>query len=115
MCVECDECKKPCDPSCPVRCLPDVEKMRIFGNGDAGKGYAFIDRLCEVVRVARMKHPEFATSKAQALNHIGAEYGELLQAAEKGEGEEREIEEAFDLMATTLRLIEGEHKLAVKA
>ncbi len=115
MCVECDECKKPCDPSCPVRCLPDVEKMRILGNGDPGKGFTFVDHLCEVVRLARLKHPVFATGKAQALNLIGAEYGELLQAAVKGEGEEREIDESFDAIATLLRFIEGEHKTAVEA
>lgn len=114
MCVECDECKKPCDPSCPVRPLYDVEKMSILGNGEPEKGTALVDRLCEVIRAAREKHPEFAIGEYQALGRIGAEYGELVQTIEKNEGEDRQIEEAFHTVAVLFRFILGEHKQLVQ-
>lgn len=112
MCVECDECKRPCD-KCqpPVHCLPDVEKMRILGNGEPGRGYALLDMLCEVVRRARNLHPVFAEGEWQGIGIISAEIGELVRAVEKGEGEEREISEAFDSVATLWRFILGEHKV----
>ena len=107
----CDECKRPCE-KCrqPVRCMTDVEKMRILGNGEPARGFEMVDRLCEVIRAAREKHPVFAEGEYQALGRIGAEYGELVQAIEKGEGEAREIEESFHTIATNWRFILGEHK-----
>ena len=107
----CDECKRPCD-KCkqPVKAMPSVEKARILGNGEPERGYEMIDRLCEMVRDAREKHPKFAEGEYEALGRIGAEYGELVQAIEKSEGEEREIEESFHTIVTNWRFILGEHK-----
>ena len=107
----CDECKRPCD-KCkqPVKAKPCVEKARILGNGEPARGYEMIDRLCEVIRTAREKHPRFAEGKWQALGVINGEVGEFARAILKNEGEDREIAEAFDSVATLWRFILGEHK-----
>lgn len=108
----CDECKKPCEGNCQplVHCMTDVEKMKILGNGESWLGFEMVDRLCEVIRTAREKHPKFAEGEWQAIGVISAEIGELVRAVVKGEGEAREISEAFDSVATLWRFILGEHK-----
>lgn len=61
--------------------------------------FALIARLAK----AKEKHPEFADGIYQGVGVIGEEYGELCQALNKGEGEERVMDEAFDLLCVAWR------------
>lgn len=61
--------------------------------------FALISRIAE----AEKKHPEFADGMYQGVGVLGEEYGELCQALNKGEGEERVMDEAFDLLCVAWR------------
>lgn len=61
--------------------------------------FALIARLAK----AQEKHPDFADGIYQGVGVIGEEYGELCQALNKGEGEERVMDEAFDLLCVAWR------------
>lgn len=61
--------------------------------------FALIARLAK----AKEKHPDFADGIYQGVGVIGEEYGELCQALNKGEGEERVMDEAFDLLCVAWR------------
>lgn len=61
--------------------------------------FALIARLAK----AKEKHPEFADGIYQGVGVIGEEYGELCQALNKGEGEARVMDEAFDLLCVAWR------------
>lgn len=61
--------------------------------------FALISRIAK----AKEKHPEFADGMYQGVGVIGEEYGELCQALNKGEGEERVMDEAFDLLCVAWR------------
>ena len=106
----CDECKRPCDNECHIGALSEFEQMRILGNQNSGAGYALFYEIVRRVERARRLHPVFAEGKYQALGRISAEVGELVRAVEKTEGEDREIDEAFDAVAVLIRFILGEHK-----
>ena len=112
----CDECKLPCTGSCdgggcPVGTMSELHLMRILGNGRSGAGYALFHEIVKGLDRARRLHPVFAEGKWQGLGRISAEVGELVRAVDKGEGEDREIDEAFDSVAVLIRFILGEHKL----
>ena len=61
--------------------------------------FALISRIAK----AEKKHPNFADGIYQGVGVIGEEYGELCQALNKGEGEERIMDEAFDLLCVAWR------------
>lgn len=60
-------------------------------------------RLSARVSEAERKHPAFSDGIYQGVGVIGEEYGELCQALNKGEGEERVMDEAFDLLCVAWR------------
>lgn len=66
--------------------------------------FALIDRIAE----AEKKHPDFADGIYQGVGVIGEEYGELCQALNKGEGEERVMDEALDLLCVVWRFCRGD-------
>lgn len=59
--------------------------------------------LAERVKAAEEKHPDFSDGIYQGVGVIGEEYGELCQALNKSEGEERVMDEAFDLLCVAWR------------
>lgn len=61
--------------------------------------FALISRIAK----AEEKHPFFADGMYQGVGVLGEEYGELCQALNKGEGEERVMDEAFDLLCVAWR------------
>lgn len=66
--------------------------------------FALISRIA----TAEKKHPNFADGIYQGVGVIGEEYGELCQAVNKGQGEERIMAEAFDLLCVVWRLCRGD-------
>jgi hypothetical protein len=61
--------------------------------------FALISRIAK----AKEKHPEFADGMYQGVGVIGEEYGELCQALNKNQGEERVMDEALDLLCVVWR------------
>lgn len=60
-------------------------------------------KLAERVKAAENKHPDFADGIYQGVGVIGEEYGELCQALNKNQGDERVMDEAFDLLCVAWR------------
>ena len=60
-------------------------------------------KLTDRVMAAEIKHPDFADGIYQGVGVIGEEYGELCQALNKGEGDERVMDEALDLLCVAWR------------
>ena len=83
-----------------------------IGDGDIIGGFELVNAIAERLRHARRKHawPEEADGKYQALGVIHAEYKELEQAVEHGEGRAREEDEALDVITTAARFWIGEHE-----
>lgn len=65
------------------------------------------------VEEARLKHPVFAEGAFHALGVIESEFHELEYAVEH-ESEERQKDEALDVIATCIRFLCGEHKTESK-
>ena len=61
------------------------------------------------VEEARLKHPVFAEGAYHALGVIESEFHELEYAVEH-ESEERQKDEALDVIATCIRFLCDEHK-----
>lgn len=61
--------------------------------------FALISRIAK----AEEKHPDFSDGIYQGVGVIGEEYGELCQALNKGQGEERVMDEALDLLCVAWR------------
>ena len=68
--------------------------------------FALIARLAK----AQEKHPEFADGMYQGVGVLGEEYGELCQALNKDQGEDRVMDEALDLLCVAWRLCRGDWK-----
>lgn len=66
--------------------------------------FALIDRIAK----AEKKHPDFADGIYQGVGVIGEEYGELCQALNKRQGEERVMDEALDLLCVVWRFCRGD-------
>lgn len=66
--------------------------------------FALIDRIAK----AEKKHPGFADGIYQGVGVIGEEYGELCQALNKNQGEERAMDEALDLLCVAWRFCRGD-------
>lgn len=65
-------------------------------------------KLAERVKAAEEKHPDFADGIYQGVGVIGEEYGELCQALNKGQGEERVMDEVLDLLCVVWRFCRGD-------
>ena len=65
-------------------------------------------KLADRVKAAEKKHPDFADGIYQGVGVIGEEYGELCQALNKGEGDERVMDEALDLLCVVWRFCRGD-------
>lgn len=65
-------------------------------------------KLAERVKAAEEKHPDFSDGIYQGVGVIGEEYGELCQALNKGQGEERVMDEALDLLCVVWRFCRGD-------
>ena len=57
---------------------------------------------------AEKKHPVFSDGIYQGVGVIGEEYGELCQALNKQQGEERIMDEALDLLCVVWRFCRGD-------
>ena len=66
--------------------------------------FALIDRIAK----AETKHPDFADGIYQGVGVIGEEYGELCQALNKNQGEDRVMDEALDLLCVVWRFCRGD-------
>lgn len=86
--------------------------LLLIGDGNMEKGLELVKAFAQRLAHARHKHawPEEADGKFQALGVIHAEYLELEQVVEHGEGREREKDEALDVIATAARFWMGEHE-----
>ncbi|MDR2820944.1 MAG: hypothetical protein LBB60_10515 [Desulfovibrio sp.] len=80
-----------------------------IGNGNLLTGMELVRDLAREIEFARAKHPVFAEGIYQALGRVGAEYGELVQAVEKGMPQEETAKEAMHLIVTAVRMLNGEH------
>ena len=67
-------------------------------------------KLADRVKAAENKHPDFSDGSYQGVGVIGEEYGELCQALNKGQGEERVMDEALDLLCVVWRFCRGDWK-----
>ena len=66
--------------------------------------FALISRIAK----AEEKHPDFADGMYQGVGVLGEEYGELCQALNKNQGEERVMDEALDLLCVVWRFCRGD-------
>ena len=82
----------------------DLRRMHVVGIGNA----EMRRRLSARVSEAERKHPAFSDGIYQGVGVIGEEYGELCQALNKGEGEERVMDEALDLLCVVWRFCRGD-------
>lgn len=69
-----------------------------------GLFFELINRVAE----AEKKHPDFADGIYQGVGVVGEEYGELCQALNKNQGEERVMDEALDLLCVAWRFCRGD-------
>lgn len=66
--------------------------------------FALISRIAK----AEEKHPDFSDGIYQGVGVIGEEYGELCQALNKNQGDERVMDEALDLLCVVWRFCRGD-------
>lgn len=59
----------------------------------------------DALKIAEKKHPVFAEGIAQGLGRMGEEFGEVCQAVNHGESEERIMSEALDLLVVAWRFL----------
>ena len=87
-----------------------IDKLfRGLGNGDEETASGILSVICVRLEHAREKHPVFAEGSFHALGVIESEFHELEYAIEH-ESEERQKDEALDVIATCIRFLCGEHK-----
>ena len=82
---------------------------RAFGNGNETKGRAIMQAIALRLEEARGKHPVYAEGPYHALGVIGSEFRELEKAVEH-ETESRQMDEALDVVATSVRFLSEEYK-----
>lgn len=104
------ETRKICALISPETRADIVETFAHIGDGDVWKGEMLVKNIASRLYHARRKHGVFAEGAPHALGVIHAEYLELEQAVEHGEGREREKDEALDVIATAARFWMGEHE-----
>ena len=76
--------------------------------GDKKLDFSILLALSDKVKAAQEKHPGFADGIYQGVGVIGEEYGELCQALNKGQGDERVMDEALDLLCVVWRFCRGD-------
>ena len=64
--------------------------------------------LDEELKAAEKEHPDFVDGIYQGVGVIGEKYGELCQALNKGQGKERVMDEALDLLCVVWRFCRGD-------
>ena len=84
-------------------CLSRVALMLVDDN-------VLFYRLTRALQRAESLHPVFAEGAAQGLGNIGEEYGELCQAINHKQGEDRIKAEALDLLIVVWRFCRGDYK-----
>jgi hypothetical protein len=82
----------------------NLRRMHVVGIGNE----EMYRRLSARVSEAEKKHPDFADGIYQGVGVIGEEYGELCQALNKNQGEERVMDEALDLLCVAWRFCRGD-------
>jgi hypothetical protein len=82
---------------------------RAFGNGNEKRGRAIMQAIALRLEQARDKHPLYAEGQYHALGVIHAEFKELEHAVEH-ETESRQMDEALDVIATSVRFLGEEYK-----
>lgn len=85
-----------------------VRACMAFGNGDVGRGRQALFMLAKRLEEARGKHPVFAESAEEAVDVIESEFWEL-QYAQDQESQDRQIDEALDVVATVVRFVGKEY------
>lgn len=69
---------------------------------------AFLAELDRRMQIAEAKHPHFAEGVYQGIGVVTEEVGELSQAANKGQGEERLTSEGWDTAVVAARFARGD-------
>ncbi len=82
--------------------------LAVWGNGNSDAGMAIFHALTMRLVLARTRRPVFAEGEYQALGVIGFEYRELERAVER-ESQDRQMDEARDVIATCARFLNREH------
>ena len=72
------------------------------------KNSEIFTELEEDLSIAELKHPVFATTFNEAVMRVVEELGEVAQARNKSQGEEREMCEMMDLLCVVWRLVRGD-------
>ena len=78
------------------------------GSEEKKPDFGLLVKLADRVKAAEKKHPGFADGIYQGVGVIGEEYGELCQALNKNQGEERVMDEALDLLCVAWRFCRGD-------
>ena len=87
-----------------------IDKLyRGLGNGNEDAASGILTAICVRLEHARKKHQVFAEGAYHALGVIEAEFHELEYAVEH-ESEERQKDEALDVIATCVRFWCGGHR-----
>lgn len=81
-----------------------------LGNGDLGRGQQNLFMLARRLEEARLKQPGFAGDRFEAVHVISCEFHELCYAVTH-ESPDRQLDEALDVACTSMRFINGEHKI----
>lgn len=95
--------------------MTDLDKVtylrmrKAFGNGNERKGRAIMQAIALRLEEARGKHPMYAEGPYHALGVIHAEFKELERAVEH-ETESRQMDEALDVIATSVRFLGEEYR-----
>lgn len=92
-----------------------IDKLfRGLGNRNEDLASRILFAICVRLEHARKKHPVFAEGKFHALGVIESEFRELEYAVEH-EAEDRQRDEALDVIATCVRFLCDEHKQESRA
>mgnify|MGYP001552529970 FL=1 len=87
---------------------------KMIGGGNVHRGMMTIRALALGCKMARKKHHVFAEGKYHALGVIGEEFRELEHAV-LHESDERQKDEALDVIATCIRFLCDEHRQEERA
>lgn len=74
----------------------------MFTNNDY-KNIDIFGAVEDALKIAEQKHPVFAEGVAQGIGRLSEELGEIAQAVNHGESEERIMSEALDLLVVAWR------------
>lgn len=82
-----------------------------LGNGDSARGKHLLFMIARRIEEARIKHPVFAEGVYQGVSRVTSEHEELLHAA-LHESEARQLDEALDVIAVSVRFANKEYLAA---